>query len=258
VVASLTPGFTGADLANLVNEAAMTATRRGADATTLDDFTVAFERIVAGIEKKSRVLSPRERKIVAHHEIGHAIVAMSLPGADPIQKVSIIPRGIGALGYTLQRPTEDRFLISKSELLNRMTVLLGGRAAEDLVFADVSTGASDDLRRATDIARDMVARFGMTPELGQVAYEAETGSFLVGQVQAWRPKDYSDGTAEAIDEAVRNLIANAFARARKILEVNRSLLEAEAGHLLDKETLDDEDLRKVANKLRIHDASEAL
>lgn len=250
-VAAMTPGFTGADLANLINEAAMTATRRGADATTLDDFTIAFERIVAGIEKKSRVLSPRERKIVAYHEIGHAIVAMSLPGADPIQKVSIIPRGIAALGYTLQRPTEDRFLISKSELFNQMTALLGGRAAEDLVLADVSTGASDDLRRATDIARDMVVRFGMTPELGQVAYEAEAGSFLVGQVQAWRPKDYSDGTAEAIDEAVRKLIDEAFARARDILERHKDILDTEAAHLLEKETLGTQELEGLATALRM-------
>jgi cell division protease FtsH len=250
-IAAMTPGFTGADLANLVNEAAMTATRRGADATTLDDFTIAFERIVAGIEKKSRVLSPRERKIVAYHEIGHAIVAMSLPGADPVQKVSIIPRGIAALGYTLQRPTEDRFVISKSELFNQMTALLGGRAAEDLVLADVSTGASDDLRRATDIARDMVVRFGMTPELGQVAYEAEAGSFLVGPVQAWRPKDYSDGTAEAIDEAVRKLIDEAFASARDILSRHKHILDTEAAHLLEKETLGAQELEGLATALRM-------
>lgn len=248
-IAAMTPGFTGADLANLVNEAAMTATRRGAEATTLDDFTLAFERIVAGIEKKSRVLSPRERRIVAYHEIGHAIVAMSLPGADPVQKVSIIPRGIAALGYTLQRPAEDRFLISRSELFNQMTALLGGRAAEDLVLADVSTGAADDLRRATDIARDMVVRFGMTAELGQVAYEAEVGSFLVGQVQAWRPKDYSDGTAEAIDETVRKLIDQAFGRARGILERNRTLLDAEAADLLAKETLGPDELAAIAASL---------
>ena len=144
-VAALTPGFTGADLANLVNEAALAATRRGGEATTLEDFTQAIERIVAGLEKKSRILSPRERKIVAHHEMGHAIVAMALPGTDPVQKVSIIPRGIAALGYTMQRPTEDRFLLSRSELANRMAVLLGGRAAESLVFEEVSTGAADDL-----------------------------------------------------------------------------------------------------------------
>ncbi|WOF44970.1 ATP-dependent zinc metalloprotease FtsH [Sphingopyxis indica] len=249
-VAAMTPGFTGADLANLVNEAALVATRRGAQAASLDDFTQAFERIVAGIEKKSRVLSSHERAIVAHHEIGHALVAMSLPGTDPVQKVSIIPRGIAALGYTLQRPTEDRFLISRSELQSRMAALLGGRAAEDLIFGDVSTGAADDLQRATDIARDMVVRFGMTAELGQVAYEPETGSFLVGQTPAWRPKNYGDGTAEAIDEAVRKLIDQAFQAARAVLERNRDLLETSAKELLAKETLVADDLRLLATRLR--------
>jgi cell division protease FtsH len=244
-VAALTPGFTGADLANLVNEAALAATRRGGEATTLEDFTQAIERIVAGLEKKSRILSPREREIVAHHEMGHAIVAMALPGTDPVQKVSIIPRGIAALGYTMQRPTEDRFLLSRSELANRMAVLLGGRAAESLVFEEVSTGAADDLVRATDIARNMVVRFGMTPELGQVALEPETGSFLVGQIPMWRPRSYGDGTAEAIDHAVKGLVDEAFQTARGILERNRSILEASARELLSQETLGPEQLAKL-------------
>jgi cell division protease FtsH len=156
VIASLTPGFTGADLANLVNEAALRATRRGADAVSADDFTEAVERIVAGIEKRSRLLNPREREVVAYHEMGHAIVASALPGMDPIHKVSMIPRGVGALGYTLQRPTEDRFLLSHGDLENRLAVLLGGRAAEILIFNEASTGAADDLNKATDIARNMV------------------------------------------------------------------------------------------------------
>jgi cell division protease FtsH len=248
-VAALTPGFTGADLANLVNEAALVATRRGAEVTTLDDFTQAIERIVAGLEKKSRILSPHEREIVAHHEMGHALVAMALPGTDPVQKVSIIPRGIAALGYTMQRPTEDRFLMSRSELANRMAVLLGGRAAETLVFDEVSTGAADDLARATDVARNMVVRFGMTTELGQVAYEPETGSFLVGQTPMWRPRTYGDGTAEAIDKAVKNLIEQAFQAARGILERNRPILEASARELLARETLGPEDLAKLTSKL---------
>ncbi|MCF8706899.1 ATP-dependent zinc metalloprotease FtsH [Rhizorhapis sp. SPR117] len=249
-VAGLTPGFTGADLANLVNEAAVFATRRGAEATTLEDFTQAFERVVAGIEKKSRVLSPHERETVAHHEMGHALVAMSLPGTDPVQKVSIIPRGIAALGYTLQRPIEDRFLANRSELMNRMAALLGGRAAEDLIYSDVSTGAADDLQRATDIARSMVVRFGMAPELGQVAYEPETGSFLVGQTPVWRPKAYGDGTAEAIDEAVRKLIDQAFAIAREILECNQALLEGSAKVLLAHETLGPADLEHLKKDLK--------
>ena len=176
-VAALTPGFTGADLANLVNEAALMATRRRAEAVTMNDFTAAFERIVAGLEKRNRLLNPKERRVVAYHELGHALVALTLPGVDPVHKVSIIPRGVGALGYTLQRPTEDRFLMSVEELENKMAVLLGGRGAEQLVFGEVSTGASDDLMKATDIARSMVTRYGMDGTLGQAAYETERGNY---------------------------------------------------------------------------------
>src|SRR5918995_219149 len=179
-VASLTPGFTGADLANLVNEAALLATRRNAAAVSLADFTNAVERIVAGLEKRNRLLNPREREIVAYHEMGHALVALALPGVDPVHKVSIIPRGVGALGYTIQRPTEDRFLMTKEELENKMAVLLGGRAAEFIVFGHFSTGAADDLRRVTDIARSMVTRYGMSETLGSVAYDREPGTFLTG------------------------------------------------------------------------------
>ncbi|MGZ3343538.1 MAG: ATP-dependent zinc metalloprotease FtsH [Caulobacteraceae bacterium] len=248
-VAALTPGFTGADLANLVNEAAMAATRRGAEATTLEDFNQAIERIVAGIEKKSRILSPRERTIVAHHEMGHALVAMALPSTDPVHKVSIIPRGIGALGYTIQRPTEDRFLLGRSELMDRMAVLLGGRASEILAFGEASTGAADDLAKATDIARDMVVRFGMTPELGQVAYEAEPATFLTAQPPAWRPRAYGDGTAEAIDHAVKALVDQAFGHATTVLERNRAVLEAAAADLLAKETLSKDDIAAIATQV---------
>jgi cell division protease FtsH len=163
----LTPGFTGADLANLVNEAAIVATRRNGEAVTLDDFTVAIERIVAGLEKRSRILSSEGRRRVAYHEMGHALVAATLPGVDPVHKVSIIPRGVGALGYTMQRPTEDRFLLARHDLENRIAVLMGGRAAEALIFdGEVSTGASDDLQRATEIATEMVTRYGMVEPLG--------------------------------------------------------------------------------------------
>ena len=248
-IAGLTPGFTGADLANLVNEAALVATRRKADATNLEDFTQAIERVVAGLEKKSRILSVRERGIVAHHEMGHALVAMSLPGTDPVQKVSIIPRGLGALGYTLQRPTEDRFLVSRSELANRLAVLLGGRAAEALVYSEASTGAADDLSRATDIARDMVVRFGMTEALGPVTYEAERGGFLVGQVPSWRQKSYGEATAQAIDKAVKELIDNAFETARRILDDNREILEAAAQDLLAHETLGTKELARYEEQL---------
>ena len=177
-VAALTPGFTGADLANLVNEAALLATRRRAQAVTMEDFNHAIERLIAGLEKKNRLLNPKERRVVAYHELGHALVALTLPGVDPVHKVSIIPRGVGALGYTLQRPTEDRFLMTVEELENKMTVLLGGRAAEQLVFGEISTGAADDLMKVTEIARSMVTRYGMDPALGQAALETERGAFL--------------------------------------------------------------------------------
>jgi cell division protease FtsH len=176
-VAALTPGFTGADLANIVNEAAILATRRNGQSVTMEDFTRAIERIVAGLEKKSRLIIPHEREIVAYHELGHAFVAKSLPGTDELHKVSIIPRGIGSLGYTIQRPTEDRYLMTAAELKNKMAVLLGGRAAEVIVFEELSTGAADDLDKATDIARSMLTRYGMD-ELGQVTYVEQQPSFF--------------------------------------------------------------------------------
>jgi cell division protease FtsH len=249
-VAALTPGFTGADLANLVNEAALLATRRSADSVTINDFTMAIERITAGLEKRNRLLNPHEREVVAHHEMGHALVALSLPGVDPVQKVSIIPRGIAALGYTMQRPIEDRFLMSRGELFNRMTVLLAGRAAETLVFPDVSTGATDDMAKATDIARSMVTRFGMDPNLGLVTYETERSSFLQGPaMEDWQQRHYGEATATAIDLAVRRLIDDTFARARGILAANKSLLLESADALLAKETLSEDELKPFAARL---------
>ncbi len=248
-IAALTPGFSGADLANLVNEAALLATRRGAQAVSADDFTNAIERIVAGLEKKNRLLNPHERQVVAHHEMGHALVAMSLPGSDPVHKVSIIPRGIGALGYTIQRPTEDRFLMTRAELENKMAVLLGGRAAEQLIFDEISTGAADDLAKVTDIARNMVMRFGMHEGLGHVAYEAERPLFL--QVPGVPPpaREYSEETAREIDRAVRALVAAAIDKALAILRTNRDVLERGARQLLAKETLTEEDLRALRTSL---------
>lgn len=198
-IALLTPGFTGADLANLVNEAALLATRRNAEWVTLADFMSAIERVVAGLEKRTRLLVPKEREIVAHHEMGHAVTAMALPNADKVEKISIIPHGIAALGYTIQRPGQDRFLMGRYEMLDRMTVLLGGRAAESLIFPDVSTGAADDLTRATDIARSMVVRYGMEETLGQMTYEPESQRLLTGGGQDWRPRQYSEQTAAKID-----------------------------------------------------------
>jgi cell division protease FtsH len=240
-VAALTPGFTGADLANLVNEAALLATRRRGDAVTMDDFNRAFERIVAGLEKKNRLLNPRERQVVAHHELGHALVALTLPGVDPVHKVSIIPRGVGALGYTLQRPIEDRFLMTVEELENKMCVLLGGRAAEQLVFGEISTGASDDLVRVTDIARSMVTRYGMEDTLGQAALETERGTFL-GLPSEGGGRRYSEATAREIDVAVRERIDRIYHKATQILRDRRAELDRLAKKLLEKETLTAEEL----------------
>jgi cell division protease FtsH len=243
-IAALTPGFTGADLANLGNEAAVLATRRGADAIAMDDFTGAVERIVAGLEKRSRILIPRERRVVAYHEMGHALVALAIPGTDPVQKVSIIPRGIGALGYTMQRPTDDRFLMGRQELEDKMTVLMGGRAAEVQLGEDISTGAADDLAKATDIARGMVLRFGMDDRLGPVAWDTEQGQFLNQPGVFWRPRQFSDETAHDIDVAVRSRLEGALARAVAILTVNRAELDAGAAALLAHESLSAEELPK--------------
>ncbi|WP_374500020.1 ATP-dependent zinc metalloprotease FtsH [Zoogloea sp.] len=248
-VAALTPGFSGADLANLVNEAALVATRRNAAAVELTDFTVAVERIVAGLEKKNRVLNPHEREVVAHHEMGHALVAMSLPGSDPVHKISIIPRGVGALGYTIQRPTEDRFLMTRDELENKMAVLLGGRAAEQIIFGKVSTGAADDLQKVTGIARSIVMRFGMDDTLGNVVYEEDRPNFL-GQAAGSPERNYSEQTAREIDCAVRKIVSDAFGRTVSLLEARRAILEETAADLLARETLDEPDLKDIA--ARVH------
>jgi cell division protease FtsH len=248
-IAALTPGFTGADLANLVNEAALLATRRGGNDVTLDDFTGAIERIVAGLEKRSRILNAEERRIIAFHEAGHALVAMALPGSDPVQKISIIPRGIGALGYTMQRPIEDRFLMRRDELENRLTILLGGRAAESLRSPSVSTGAADDLQKATEIARHMVTRFGMEPDLGAVAYESESSPFLAPVAGIGAPRWYSETTASRVDAAVHRLIDESLERAKAILQDNGDPLDATAGNLLEKETLGEEWLAPLAERV---------
>ncbi len=249
-IAALTTGFSGADLANLVNEAALLATRRRGKVVTMNDFTHAIERIVAGLEKRNRLINPRERRIVAYHEMGHALVSMALPGGDKVHKVSIIPRGIGALGYTIQRPTEDRFLMTEGELRDKIAVVMGGRAAEKLVFGHLSTGAADDLARATDIARSMVTRYGMDADLGNVSYETEKRSFLGDRMPGYFERSYSEATAEAIDGAVRELLHEVSERALKILTDNRDILEKAAARLLDAETLDEAALREFARELR--------
>ena len=246
-IAALAPGFTGADLANLVNEAALLATRRGASSVTMADFTNAVERMVAGLEKRNRLLNPKEREIVAYHEMGHALVALALPGTDPVHKVSIIPRGVGALGYTIQRPIEDRFLMTREELQNKMSVLLGGRAAETTVFGHLSTGAADDLRRVTDIARSMVTRYGMSERLGSVAYDRDPHTFMTGPdlPSPLREKDYAEETAAAIDKEVSAIVQAAMARALDILRERRDVLERSARRLLEKETLDEKELAEL-------------
>src|SRR5438105_2513121 len=246
-VAALTPGFSGADLANLINEAALLATRRDADSVTLEDFNQAIERMVAGLEKKNRVLNETERRVVAHHEMGHAMVAMALPGTDPVHKISIIPRGVGALGYTIQRPTEDRFLMTRGELENKMAVLLGGRAAEEVIFGHQSTGAANDLAKVTEIARSMVVRYAMVKALGHIAYEEERPPFLGGP-QPQGQREYSEATAREIDIAVREIVDAVYEKAKAILTRERAALERWAHKLLEKETLGEDELGELRDR----------
>jgi cell division protease FtsH len=239
-IAARTPGLSGADLANLVNEAALLAARRGKDRVGRGDFDDATDRVIAGMEKRSRLINPLEKETVAFHEAGHAVVAESRPHADRVAKVSIIPRGIAALGYTQQLPTEDRYLLKKSELLDRIDVYLGGRVAEELVFGDVSTGAQNDLQMATDLARLMVTQYGMSERLGLVTFE-QAGSALYAVPQTPR-RDYSERTARLIDADVARLLDDAHARVRATLGERRGLLDALAHALLEKETVDREAL----------------
>ncbi len=248
-IAALTPGFTGADLANLVNEAALLATRRNGAAVTMNDFNNAIERVVAGLEKRNRLLNPVERRVVAFHELGHAMVALALPGTDEVHKISIIPRGVGALGYTIQRPTEDRFLMKKTELENKMAVMMGGRASEQVVFNEISTGASDDLVRATDLARAMVLRYGMSSALGNVAYDRERSPFLQPNIPVPQNREYSEETAKAIDNTVRALVDDALERAISILKANRGLLDRTAEELLKNETLNQPQIEALKREI---------
>ncbi len=236
-LANMTPGMAGADLANLVNEAALLAVRRDKKEVGMPEFEEAVERIVAGLEKKNRLINPDERKTVAYHEMGHAIVALSLPGTDPVQKISIIPRGIAALGYTMQVPTGDRFLMKKTELLNKIASLLGGRAAEEIIFGDISTGAHNDLARATDITKSMIKEYGMSDRLGQVYFARERRQqFLDMGLQ--ETGDYSNATAEVIDEEIKTIISTEYVKALEILRSRKDLLQKGAELLLEKEKID--------------------
>jgi cell division protease FtsH len=237
VVAAKTPGFVGADLANIVNEAALLAARQEKESIEMTEFDEAIERVVAGLQKKSHVINPKEKKIVAYHEAGHALVAELVPGADPVSKISIIPRGVAALGYTTQLPTEDRYLMTRSELLARINVLLGGRVAEEIVFGDISTGAQNDLQRATEIARTMITQFGMSEKLGLAALEGPRhATFLMVPTQS--AKEYSEETARLIDGEIKQILSEAHTKARDILVAHRAALEELAKLLLDKEVVD--------------------
>jgi cell division protease FtsH len=244
VIAARTPGFAGADLANIVNEAALLAARKEKNAVEMSDFEEAIDRVVAGLEKKSRVLSEKERDIVAHHEMGHALVATSVPHADPVHKVTIIPRGVAALGMTYQLPTEERFLMTRSELEDRIAVLLGGRVAEELVYGEVSTGAHNDLERATELARLMVTKYGMSERVGLATYGERQGLFLKGGGIGGE-REYSEATARTIDEEVRALLDRTHDRVRGMLTTKKAVLVAAAQELKRTETLEGERLRRA-------------
>jgi cell division protease FtsH len=244
VIASRTPGFVGADLANIVNEAALLAARKNKESVEMADIEEAIDRVVAGLEKKRRLMSKKEKEIVAFHESGHAIVASLLPNADPVHRISIIPRGISALGYTLQLPTEDRYLMTKTELLDRMAVLLGGRVAEEIIFGEISTGAHNDLQRATDIATSMVKEYGMSEKLGYVTFEKEKQPlFLPSSLIA--SKGYSEETAKQIDEEVKKIVDKTYQRVKELLTAKKDKLGALARLLLEKEVVEEVDLKRI-------------
>jgi len=245
VLAARTPGFVGADLANIVNEAALLSARKNKQSVHMTEFEEAIDRVVAGLEKKQRIISPKEKEIVAYHESGHALVASRVPNADPVHKISIIPRGIAALGYTIQLPTEDRYLMTKSELMDRLAVLLGGRVAEELTFGEISTGAQNDLQRATDIATSMIKEYGMGEKLGYVTYGKDYGPTLIPTPHISTQKPYSEETAREIVQEVHESIEQTYQRVRDILKDNKEKLEELARLLLEKETLEKEEFLAI-------------
>ncbi|MEB3228707.1 MAG: ATP-dependent zinc metalloprotease FtsH4, partial [Synechocystis sp.] len=250
-IATRTPGFAGADLANLVNEAALLAARNKQDTVKGADFREAIERVVAGLEKKSRVLSEKEKKIVAYHEVGHALVGAVMPGGGKVAKISIVPRGMAALGYTLQMPTEDRFLMDESELRDQIATLLGGRAAEEIVFGSITTGAANDLQRATDLAERMVTTYGMSKILGPLAYEKGQQNTFLGDGMLGNPRRMvSDDTAKEIDREVKDIVERGHQNALTILQENRDLLEAIAEKILAKEVIEGEELQTFLGQVK--------
>ena len=249
-IAAMTPGFVGADLANLINEAALIAARRDRDEVTMADFKEAADRIIGGIEKRNRVMNPKEKEIVAYHESGHALVAMVLPNTDPVSKISIIPRGIAALGYTQQLPTEDRYLMTRDELLDRLKVLLGGRVSEEIIFGDISTGAQNDLQRATDIARRMIMEYGMSEKLGPLTFVSEPRSAHLDLGMGSQGREFSEKTAQQIDEEIAGIIEETHGNVTKILTHRRDMLEKLAKILLEKESIDGEELTKFMDEVK--------
>lgn len=249
-IATRTPGFAGADLANLVNEAALLAARNGRESVAQEDFNEAIERVVAGLEKKSRVLNEKEKKIVAYHEVGHALVGSVMPGGGKVAKISIVPRGMAALGYTLQMPTEDRFLMDESELRDQIATLLGGRAAEEIVFGSITTGAANDLQRATDLAERMVTTYGMSKTLGPLAYEKGQQNNFLGDGMGNPRRMVSDDTAKAIDEEVKNIVEQGHQQALQILGANRDLLEKIAIEILEKEVIEGDELQHLLQQVQ--------
>ena len=247
VIAAMTPGFAGADLANIINEAALLAVRRNKDQVTLAELQEAVERVIAGLEKKNRVLNPKEKERVAHHEVGHALVALALPGSDTVHKISIIPRGVAALGYTLQLPTEDRFLMTESELRNRIAVLLGGRVAEELIYQEVSTGARDDLLKATDIAKSMIKAYGMSEKVGQLSFDQERQPLFLQMGNGPMGGDYSETTAREIDCEVRRIMEEQYGRVRALLAAREDILREAAQMLLNKEVISGEELKAIVH-----------
>ncbi|MEM7783099.1 MAG: ATP-dependent zinc metalloprotease FtsH [Planctomycetota bacterium] len=245
-IAAISPGFAGAELANLVNEAALLAAREGKLTVEMEHFNESVERVTAGLEKKQRVMNADEKQRVAYHEAGHALVAYSLPNTDPVHKVSIIPRGIAALGYTMQRPTDDRYLMTKSELESQLQVLVAGTLAEELIYTDISTGASNDLERATDIARAMVMQYGMSPVLGRINFKQERSSaFLAGASSGHSGRQFSENTAQIIDAEVKKIIDEAIERVREILLVRQQALEALTDRLIEVESVDANELKQI-------------
>ncbi|MDV2998787.1 MAG: ATP-dependent zinc metalloprotease FtsH 4 [Chroococcopsis gigantea SAG 12.99] len=250
-IATRTPGFAGADLANLVNEAALLAARNSRETVAQEDFNEAIERVVAGLEKKSRVLNEKEKKIVAYHEVGHALVGSVMPGGGKVAKISIVPRGMAALGYTLQMPTEDRFLMDESELRDQIATLLGGRAAEEIVFGSITTGAANDLQRATDLAERMVTTYGMSKTLGPLAYEKGQQNNFLGDGMVNPRRMVSDDTARAIDEEVKGIVEQGHQQALQILGSNRDLLEKIAGQILEKEVIEGDELQGLLQQVQL-------